>query len=127
MIPAKKRFKNLEIWRESIELAKDFCCIAEKLKKLHLDKLSEYIGNICIRISNNIAEISENHSEKSITRFLTNAHLLTLEGENIIMILSQQNLVDSESMERLLQKLDCLDKKIKNVLSALSGLNQFSV
>ncbi len=120
MIPAKQRFENLEIWKISIEIAKEFCCIADKLKKLHLDKFSDYLREICMRISNNIAEISSTGSDKDIIRFLMNAHLSTLESENFITILYEQKLVDSEIKDTLLQKLDGLDNKILNFQKTLN-------
>jgi four helix bundle protein len=109
----------LEIWKISIEIAKEFCLIAEKLEKLHLNKFSEYLQNICICISNNIAEISGSHSEINVTRFLTNAHLLTLESENIVMILYEQKLLESNTKDALLQKLDGLENKILNFQQAI--------
>ena len=112
MTPAKQRFENLEIWNISIEVAKDVCCLADKLEELRLHKFSDYLREICIRISNNIAEISSTGSDKNIIRFLINAHLLTLESENFIMILYKQKLVDTEIKDTLLQKLDDLDNKI---------------
>ncbi len=112
MTPAKQRFENLEIWNISIEVAKDVCCLADKLEELRLHKFSDYLREICIRISNNIAEISSTGSDKNIIRFLINAHLLTLESENFIMILYKQKLVDTEIKDTLLQKLDDLDNRI---------------
>ncbi len=120
MIPAKRRFENLEIWNISIEIAKDVCCLADKLEELQLHKFSDYLREICIRISNNIAEISSTGSDKDIIRFLINAHLLTLENENFIMILYKQKLVDTEIKDTLLQKLDDLDNKILILQDAIN-------
>jgi len=92
----KQQFENLDLWKTSTELATEFCCIAEKLEKLHLEKLSEHMQEICTCLQNNIAEISENHSNKSVMRLLTNAHFLTLESENFVMLLFEQELLDSK-------------------------------
>ena len=120
MTPAKQRFENLEIWNISIEIAKDVCCLADKLEELQLHKFSDYLREICIRISNNIAEISSTGSDKEIIRFLMHTHLLTLESENFITILYEQKLVDSELKDTLLQKLDGLDNKILNFQQTLN-------
>ena len=121
MLITKQRYENLEIWKNSIEIAKDFCCITEKLEELHLDKFSQHLREICIQISNHLAEISTTSSKKNITRSLTNAHLLTLEAENAIMIFYEHDLIDSETNKNLVQKLNRLNKEIENSLSVLCG------
>jgi hypothetical protein len=108
----KQKFENLDIWKLSIEIAEQICHIAEILEKLQMYKVSEYLKDICMRTSNHIAEISESCVEQNVNRSLMKAHLLTLEAENIIMILYEQQLVDTPTKESLLKKIQILDYKI---------------
>jgi hypothetical protein len=123
----KLQFKNPGIWENTIEIAKEFCCIADKLEKLNLKKFSEYLRDICLQISDNLSALSNSQSEKNITRFLTNTHLLTLEAENTIMIFYEQGIIDSETNKRLIQKLNSLYKEIKKYLIVPRGSKKSSI
>jgi len=108
----KQKYEILEIWKDSIELAKEFCCIAENLDNKHIDKFCEYMKKTCLCLSNSIATITDITPKEDVIRSLAQAHLLTLEVENIIMILFEQQLVNSTKKEYLTQKIQTLDDKI---------------
>jgi hypothetical protein len=112
MLLAKKRYEHLEIWKMSVEIAEHVCKIAERLEKLQMNKFADYMKDRCIRLSNYIAEFSDIHKTQNIKRSLTNAHLIALECENILMILYEQQLVESTEKDSLLKKIQKLDDKI---------------
>jgi hypothetical protein len=108
----KQKYEILDIWKYSIELAKEFCCVAENLDNQHIDKFCEYMKDTCLCLSNSIATISDITPKEDVIRSLTHARLLTLELENIAMILFEQQLVNSSKKEYLTQKIQTLDDKI---------------
>jgi hypothetical protein len=108
----KQKYEILEIWKYSIELAKEFCCVAENLDNQHIDKFCEYMKDTCLCLSNSIATITDITPKEDVIHSLTQAHLLTLEVENIVMILFEQQLVNSSKKEYLIQKIQTLDDKI---------------
>jgi len=112
MLLTKQRFEHLEIWEMSVEIANQFCNISEQLEKLQLNKFSEYIKDICMRISNLIAEAADNNDKHNIHRLLMNAHFLILESENMIMILYEQQLVELPVKKSLWEKIQLLDELI---------------
>jgi uncharacterized protein YjcR len=108
----KQKFENLDIWKLSIEIAEQVCQIADRLENLQMNKYSEYMKDVCMRMSNTIAEISGSRSQGDVTRLLTGTHLSILEAENIIVILYEQQLLDTSTKDSLFEKIQILDEKI---------------
>jgi len=126
MLIKKQQFENLEIWGISIEIAEHVCKIADRLENLQLNKYSEYMKHICMRLSNHIAEVSGNHNQQNIKRSLTNAHLLALESENMIMILHEQQLLTASSKDSLLEKIQILGDMILEHQKTLKNNHVFT-
>ena len=122
----KPQIRNPGICENSIEIAKEFCCIADKLEKLKLKKFSEYLRDLWLHISENLIEIASSRSKQDITQFLTNTLLLTLEAENTMMIFCEHGIIDSETNKRLIQKLNRLYKELKSQLTVPAGSKIFS-
>ena len=112
MMVTKQRLEHLDIWKMSIKFARHFCTITQKLEEMNMNKYSEYMNGTCLRLSNSIADLSSLSPKEAIARSLTNAHLLTLEAENIIMILYEQQLVETSEKDFLLKEIRTLDNMI---------------
>ena len=123
MFLTNQRYEILEIWKFSIELAKEFCSVAEKLDTQHIDRFCEYMKDTCLRLSNSIATITEITPHEEVIRSLTQAHLITLEAENIAMILFEQQLIESSVKEHLTKKIQTLDDKISEYRQQSEGKN----
>lgn len=117
----KQQIRNPEIWKTLIDIAKEFCCIADKLEKLKLEKYSEYLSDICLKISENLIEMADSRSKEDFKRLLTYTHFLTLEAENTVMIFCEQGIIDLETNKRLRQKLNCLHKEVTCNLTVPAG------
>lgn len=121
MLLTKNTYEILVIWKYSIELAKEICCVIEKLNNQHIDKFCEYMKDTCLRLSNSIATITDITPKEDVIRSLTQAHLLTLESENIVMILFEQQLVDKSTNHTLIKMIQSLDTMISEYKRQYEG------
>lgn len=110
----KFRFQDLEIWQLAIEIADELFDVADELEKRRLYRFAEQLRAAGMSMSNNIAEGSGSSSNKEFKQFLNVARRSTFENANILILLHKRNLITDESLERLLDKLDHLCRKITN-------------
>jgi four helix bundle protein len=103
----KFRFQDLEIWQLAIQ-------IADELEKKRLYRFAEQLRAAGMSMSNNIAEGSGSSSNKEFKQFLNVARRSTFENANILILPHKRKLITDESLERLLDKLDHLCRKITN-------------
>lgn len=111
---AKFRFQDLEIWKESIEIADTLFDIADSLEQKKLYRFAEQLRGAGMSMSNNIAEGSGSSSKKEFHQFLNIARRSTFENANILILLHKRELMTKDSLETLLDKLDHLCRKITN-------------
>ena len=116
---AKFRFQDLEIWQMAIEIADELFDIADDLYKRRLYRFAEQLRGSGMSMSNNIAEGSGSNSSKEFHQFLNIARRSTYENANILIILSRRKLIQQEVLEKLLDKLDHLCRKITNFQKTL--------
>jgi four helix bundle protein len=110
----KFRFQDLEIWQLAIEIADELFDLADELEKKRLYRFAEQLRAAGMSMSNNIAEGSGSSSNKEFKQFLNVARRSTFENANILILLHRRKLITDESLERLLDKLDHLCRKITN-------------
>lgn len=70
-------------------------------------------------MSNNIAEGSGSSSNKEFKQFLNIDRRSTFENANILILLNMRGLIAREILERLLDRLDHLCRKITNFQKTL--------
>ncbi len=110
----KFRFQDLEIWQMAIDIADKLFDIAEDLDKKRLYRFAEQLRGAGMSMSNNIAEGSGSSSKKEFTQFLNIARRSTFENANILILLRKRNLITDDTLEKLLDQLDHLCRKITN-------------
>ena len=115
----KFRFQDLEIWQLAIEIADELFDLADELEKKRLYRFAEQLRAAGMSMSNNIAEGSGSSSNKEFKQFLNVARRSTFENANILILLHKRKLITDESLERLLDKLDHLCRKITNFQDSL--------
>ena len=115
----KFRFQDLEIWQMAIEIANELFDIADDLDKKRLYRVAEQLRAAGISMSNNIAEGSGSSSKKEFNQFLNFARRSTFENANILIILQMRKLIERDTLERLLDRLDHLCRKITNFQKTL--------
>ena len=115
----KFRFQDLKIWQLAIEIANELFDIADKLEKRRLYRFADQLRGAGMSMSNNIAEGSGSSSTKDFGNFLNIARRSTFENANILIILRMRELIDEQSLEKLLDKLDKLCRQITNFKKSL--------
>jgi four helix bundle protein len=110
----KFRFQDLEIWQLAIEIADELFDLADELEKKRLYRFAEQLRAAGMSMSNNIAEGSGSSFNKEFKQFLNVARRSTFENANILILLHRRKLITDASLERLLDKLDHLCRKITN-------------
>lgn len=117
---SKFRFQDLEIWKEAIELGDLLFDIADFLEQKKLFRFAEQLRGAGMSVSNNIAEGSGSSSRSEFRQFLNISKRSTFETANILVILNRRGLIDRESLDTYLERMDALCRKITNFQRALS-------
>ncbi len=113
------RFQDLEIWKRAVEIGDKLLDIADELEEKKLYRFAEQIRGAGLSMSNNIAEGSGSLSNKEFARFLNIARRSTFENANILILLRKRNLITDDTLEKLLDQLDHLCRKITNFQKTL--------
>jgi four helix bundle protein len=112
------RFEQLEIWRLSIDYAKDCYKIADNFPKHETYALGDQLRRASISISNNIAEGSVG-SVANFRRYLNTAIASTLETVNILNFAYEIEYFKSEDKEEMYENAEKLIRKIRNFSKSL--------
>ncbi len=115
----KFRFQDLKIWQLAIQIANELFDIADELEKKRLYRFAEQLRGSGMSMSNNISEGSGSSSKKEFIQFLNIARRSTFENANILILLNMRELIDEQSLERLLDNLDKLCRQISNFQKSL--------
>ena len=115
----KFRFQDLEIWQLAIQIADELFDVADELEKKRLFRFAEQLRAAGMSMSNNIAEGSGSVSNKEFKQFLNVARRSTFENANILILLHKRALIDDESLEIYLDKLDHLCRKLTKFQGSL--------
>lgn len=108
----KHNFKNLNIWKLSIDLADDIYSITESFPKNEEFGLKSQLRRCAVSVSSNIAEGSSRNSNKDFNRFLEISLGSLYEMYTQITICKMRNYLEKERIELLEQKIQELQKMI---------------
>jgi four helix bundle protein len=111
---AQFRFMDLEIWKESINLNDQFFDLADTLVDAKSYRVAEQLRAASLSISNNIAEGSGSFSNKDFASFLNIAHRSIFETVNITFVAYRRGFINKEKLDKLINDLEILSKKITN-------------
>lgn len=108
----KHNFRELNIWKKSMELVVDIYNLTQKLPDIEKFSLVSQINRSAISIPSNIAEGTGRNSEKEICRFLDIALGSSYELETQLLLLC--TLYDDNKNEtiELINKLNEIQKMI---------------
>lgn len=118
-MPVNFRFMDLEIWKDSIEIAQILFDIADGLQEKRLYRFAEQLRGSGLSMSNNIAEGSGSGSPRDFSNFLNIARRSTYENANVLLVLKDRGLVDAQVVTEALARLDHLCRKITNFQKSL--------
>jgi len=103
----------------AIELADELFGIADELEGKRLFRFTDQLRGAGMSMSNNIAEGSGAASKKEFIRFLNIARRSTFENANILFLLRRRNLIEEDTLELLLDRLDHLCRMVTKFQNAL--------
>ncbi|WP_457640397.1 four helix bundle protein [Persephonella sp.] len=115
--------KDLEVWKESIELVKLIYTITEEFPKSELYSLTSQLRRSAISVPSNIAEGCARNSNKELIQFLyiSLASLAELETQIVIAKeLSYLNNLDNINIEN---KITSIKKMLLGLIKYIKGKN----
>ncbi len=111
-------YKQLEVWKKSIELVKQIYMISEKFPKQEIYGLTSQIRRAAISIPSNIAESSNRYSNKDKKRFIEIALGSLAEVETQLILAKELNYIsDIENQEEYLKQINALLIGVRKYLS----------
>ncbi len=116
----KHNFKNLNIWKLSIELADEIYAITESFSKNEEFGLKSQIRRCTVSVASNIAEGSSRTSQKDFNRFLEISLGSLYELQTQIIISSRRNFIEQSKFELIENKITELQRMISGFQKTLS-------
>ncbi|WP_346985333.1 four helix bundle protein [Chryseobacterium sp. POE27] len=113
----KHNFKNLNIWRLSIDLANDVYILTDLFPKSEEFGLKSQLRRCSVSVASNIAEGSSRSSNKDFNRFLEISLGSLYELQTQIIISSNRNYIEPS-------KLEIIENKITELQRMISGFQK---
>lgn len=115
----KHNFKNLNIWKLSLNLADDVYGLTDSFPKGEEFGLKSQLRRCAVSIASNIAEGSSRSSNKDFNRFLEISLGSLFELQTQIIISYNRNFLDPAQLEMLELKITDLQKMISGFQKTL--------
>ncbi len=116
----RHNFKELKIWHESMELAKEIYDVTNDFPKSELYGLTQQIRKCAVSVPSNIAEGCGRGTDAQLAHFLDIAQGSAFELETQLYLSTQLNFVNKEKTEILITKLTTLQKMIDGFKDRIS-------
>lgn len=114
-----KNFEELDIWKESIQLAKEIYTITQADIFKNDWSLRDQIRRAVVSISNNIAEGFEHNNNIQFVRYLKIAKASCGEVRSMIFLLLEIEFITNDEKDFLYEKANHLNNKIGSLISYL--------
>ena len=114
-------FRNLNIWKNGIELVKEIYKVSLLLPDEEKFGLTSQIRRAAVSVPSNIAEGSSRNSEVEYKRFLEIAMGSLFEIETLLIIILELSLIEEEKVKPLFDKVQSEQKMINNLISKIKA------
>ena len=114
-----RNFRDLEIWKETIEIVKKVYTITNLFPTTKKFGLVSQMNRSAISIPSNIAEGCSRKTSIDIARFIEIALGSSFELETQIIIANNLNYVSNEQAEIITTELNILQKRINALMEAI--------
>jgi four helix bundle protein len=114
-----RSYRDLDVWRLSIELVKDIYQVTGKFPQVEIYGLTNQLRRAAISIPSNIAEGQGRNSFKEFRQFLAIALGSLAELETQLIIAKEIGYLTSAETDRLSISLDIIRKMIKALSHSL--------
>ena len=116
-----RSYKDLNIWKQSIELVKDVYKISYSFPKEELYVLSSQIRRTVISIPSNIAEGFARFYNKEYRQFLYIALGSCAELETQITIANNLKYLEDDELSDIINKIEIIGKMISSLIKKLNN------
>ena len=116
-----KSYKDLNIWKRSIELVEDIYRLTKSFPKEELYGLTSQMRRAAVSIPSNIAEGFTRFHNKEYRQFLYIALGSCSELSTQIIIASRLKYFDNNKMEQLLDEIDEICKMTMNLIKKINS------
>ncbi len=117
----RHNFKNLQIWKESIELITDTYNFTSGLPDYEKFGLRSQLNRCSVSIASNISEGSSKRSNKHFIKFLEDSLGSAFEWETQIIVCKNLNFLSEEKFNEFEPKIKKLQQKISNFIDKLDN------
>ncbi|MEO1030147.1 MAG: four helix bundle protein [Bacteroidota bacterium] len=114
-----RNFKQLEIWKNGIEIVKQVYLLSQLLPSEEKFGLRSQLTRASISIPSNIAEGCSRHSEIEFKRFLEIAMGSLFEVETQLIISEELGFIKQEDLETIFSLLDKEAKMINSLINRI--------
>ena len=114
-----RSFRDLDVWKLSIELVKNIYKITDEFPNSEFYGLTSQMRRSAISIPSNIAEGQGRNSSKEFRQFLAISLGSLAEVETQLIIAKEINYLADEELSRFVIDLDVIRKMIKSLSSYL--------
>ena len=118
----KRGYKDLHVWRESINFVPDVYRLAGRLPAHEKFALSDQIRRAAISIPANIAEGQASHYKKAFLHHLNIAKGSLAELHTLIIIAEQIGYVSQNELETLESGIQGIARPLHGLISKLQGV-----
>jgi four helix bundle protein len=114
-----RNFRELEIWKKSIQFVKLIYLSTDFFPKRELYGLTSQLRRAAVSIPSNIAEGSSRNSEKEFIRFLEITMGSSFEMETQLIIAKEINFLTDEKYSELHSDLEIIQKQINQLIKKI--------
>ena len=114
-----RNFRNLEIWNNAIELAKNIYLLTSQLPASEKYGLASQMQRAAVSISSNIAEGASRRTENDFARFLDIALGSSFELETQLIITKEIGFKTQDELDTQLKTLSTLQKQINTLITKI--------
>lgn len=116
-----KDYKDLEVWKKSVDLVVDIYKLIKQLPKEETYALSDQIRRSAVSIPSNIAEGASRKSTKEFINFLYIALGSSSELETQLILAREIGYLNNEDLKQILADLIIIRKMIHSLINYLKG------
>jgi len=114
-----KSYKDLEIWKKSVELVKDIYIITKDFPKSETYALVDQIRRAALSIPSNIAEGHARQHKREFRQFLFIALGSLAELETQLIIAGKLGYLEKEKLNQSLKEMDAIGKMTRGLIKKL--------
>ena len=109
------RFEKLEVWKESIDYAKNIYKLADALPRSELFGLNSQLFSAALSIPSNIAEGSGSSTTKDFSHYLDIAIKSTIETVSQLLFGREMGYFKDNDIKKLYEEAETLVKRIQSL------------